>query len=103
MHRNRSLTLVLALAAGLLGGFLSPYITLPSVHAQRQPSNALEIRSQRFIVVDAEGHVIGTFAGSIMQEPSGRTRSKIELVDPTGRELWSAGGSGFKQISENSK
>ncbi len=59
MYRN--LTLVLALAAGLLGGFLSRYITLPSVQAQAQPPSTLEIRAQHFSVVDPKGRVIGTF------------------------------------------
>lgn len=103
MYRNRNLTLVLALAAGLLGGFLSRYIALPSVHAQTQPPNALEIKSQRFSVVDAQGRVIGTFTGAITEEPGGRPLPRIALVDPTGRELWSAGGRGFKWLSENSK
>ncbi len=101
MHRN--LTLALALAAGLLGGFLSRYITPSAVHAQVQPPNALEIRAQRFSVVDPRGHVIGTFTGAITEEPGGRARPRIALVDPTGRELWSAGGRGFKELSENSK
>jgi hypothetical protein len=101
MHRN--LTLALALAAGLLGGFLSRYITPSAVHAQVQPPSALEVRAQRFSVVDAQGRVIGTFTGAIMKEPSGRARPGITLVDPTGRELWSAGGHGFKELSESSK
>jgi hypothetical protein len=105
MYRNRSLTLVLALAAGLLGGFVSRYITLPSVHAQAQPPNALEIRAQRFSVVDAKGNVIGTFTGANTNEGGYRPRSfpRIALVDPTGRELWSAGGNGLKPLAENSK
>lgn len=41
MYRNRNLTLVFALVAGFLGGFLSHYVTLQSVHAQAQPANAV--------------------------------------------------------------
>jgi hypothetical protein len=105
MYQNRNLTLVLALAAGLLGGFVSRYITLPSVHAQAQPPNALEIRAQRFSVVDAKGNVIGTFTGAITKEAGyvSRTLPRIALVDSTGRELWSAGGNGLKPLAENSK
>jgi hypothetical protein len=103
MDRNRSLTLVLALAAGLLGGCLSRYFTLPSVHAQAQPPDALEIKSQRFSLVDADGRVIGTFTGAITESPGGRTLPRVALVDPDGRELWSAGGHGFKYLSENPK
>ncbi len=101
MHRN--LSLALALVAGLLGGFLSRYISPSAVHAQVQPPNALEIRSQHFIVVDAQGRVVGTFTGAITETPGGRALPRIALVDPTGRELWSAGGNGFKELSENSK
>jgi hypothetical protein len=64
MYRTRNFSLVLALAAGALGGFLSRHITLP-LHAQTQPSNTLEIRAQRFSVVDAQGRVIGIFTGTI--------------------------------------
>lgn len=103
MDRNRNLPVVLALAAGLLGGFLSRYVTPPSVHAQAQPPNALEIKSQRFSLVDAQGRVIGTFTGAVTESPGGRTFPRVVLVDPEGRELWSAGGRGFKYLSENSK
>jgi len=103
MDRNRSLTLVLALAAGLLGGSVSRYVTLPPVHAEAQPPNALEIKSQRFSLVDAQGRVIGTFTGTVTESPGGRALPRVALVDPEGRELWSAGGRGFKYLSENSK
>ena len=101
MNRNRNLTVVLALAAGLLGGFLSRYITLPSVHAQVQLTDAVEIRSQRFTFVDPKGRVIATFTRAI---PKGRGfRPQIALVDPDGRELWSAGVGELKPLAENSK
>jgi hypothetical protein len=102
MYRNQNRTIILALAAGLLGGFLSRHISLPSVHAQEQSPAALEVKSQRFILVDAQGHVVGTFT-SAMTEERGQTFPRITLVDPAGRELWSAGGRGFKYLSENSK
>lgn len=104
MNRNRNLTVVLALAAGLLGGFLSRYITLPSVHAQVQLTDAVEIRSQRFTFVDPKGRVIATFTRAIPKE-GGRPgfRPQIALVDPDGRELWSAGVGELKPLAENSK
>jgi hypothetical protein len=102
---RRNLTFVLALAAGLLGGFLSRYIAPSSVHAQVQPPDALEIRAQRFSIVDAEGHVIGTFRptkkSSVDSDLIYPTR--ISLVDAEGRELWTAGGDLFKSLSEGSK
>lgn len=103
MDRNRNLTLVLALAAGLLGGFLSRYLTLPTVHAQAEPPNVLEIKAQRFSLVDAQGHVIGTFTGSVTKSRWQGTSARVAFVDPEGREVWSADGRQFKYLSENSK
>jgi hypothetical protein len=100
MFRNRNLTLVLALAAGLLGGFLSRYITPQSVYGQAQTPNTVEIRSQRFSIVDSQGRVVGTFTGEITRAPAPDERllPRVALVDPTGRELWSAGGSKLKPL-----
>jgi hypothetical protein len=107
MHRSRNLTLVLAVAAGFLGGFLSRYISVPSVHAQGQPPYTTEVRSQSFTIVDNKGRVLGTFTASVEREPAfppnRLTLPQIVLVDPRGRELWSAGGRGFKPLAENSR
>lgn len=102
---RRNLTLVLALAAGLLGGFLSRYIAPTSVHAQMQPPDALEIRAQRFSIVDAQGHLIGTFTPTKKSSADSDRiyPARISLVDAAGRELWSAGGDMFKSLSEGSK
>jgi hypothetical protein len=105
---RRNLTLALALAAGLLGGFLSRYIAPSSVHAQVQPPDALEIRAQRFSIVDAQGHVIGTFTPTKKSSvysaaPDVASPARISLVDAAGHELWSAGGDLFKSLSEGSK
>jgi hypothetical protein len=102
---RRYLTLVLALAAGLLGGFLSRYIAPSSVHAQVQPPDAFEIRAQRFSIVDAQGHLIGTFTPTTKSSVDS-TRiypTRISLVDAAGHELWSAGGELFKSLSDGSK
>lgn len=98
MLRNRNLPLVLALAAGVLGGILSRYITPQSVYGQAQTPNTVEVRSQRFSVVDPQGRVVGTFSGEITKAPDDRLLPRIALVDPTGRELWSAGGSKLKPL-----
>jgi hypothetical protein len=102
---RRNLTLALALAAGFLGGFLSRYFAPSSVHAQVQPPDALEIRAQRFSIVDAQGHVIGTFTPTKKSSvDSARIYpARISLVDAAGHELWSAGGDLFKSLSEGSK
>ena len=72
---NRNLTLAISLAAGLLGGVLSHYVTLPAVHAQAPAPNAVEIRAQRFTLVDDQGSAIGTFtvreSGPVVQRGPG--------------------------------
>jgi len=116
---NRNLTLALSLAAGLLGGWLSHYATLPTVHAQAPAPNALELRAQSFALVDDQGSAMGTFMvresaplvlrGPGYPEPNRKviappTRSpRIVLVDPQGREIWSAGGNPFRSLTENLK
>jgi hypothetical protein len=50
---NRKLNLGLSIAAGLLGGFLSHYISPMPVHAQTQAAPPKEIRAQSFVLVDA--------------------------------------------------
>lgn len=102
---NRIPTLSLAVTAGLLGGLLSRYVALPSVHAQTQAPNALEIRAQAFTLTDAQGHAMGTFTirsdqGSLFGLP---LPQRVVLLDPLGREIWTAGGSNFKSLAENPK
>jgi hypothetical protein len=82
---NRTLTLILTLAAGLVGGLLSRNLTLPSVHAQTQTPTPKEIRAQSFVLVNAQGVALGL----IGIDPKGKPM--IKLVDETGRTVWSAG------------
>jgi hypothetical protein len=103
---NRTLTLTLAVAAGLFGGLLSRYVTLPSVHAQTQAQNAVEVRAQAFTLVDAQGHAIGTF--TLRSEPGPFPQTlpllpRVVLLDWTGHEIWAAGGPKFKSLAENTK
>ena len=106
---NRNWTIILALAAGLTGGVLSRYIGMPSVHAQTPAPVTTEVRAQSFTLVDAEGRVMGTFtsrlvpAGVTILSPDGARvsgRSRIVLLDPSGREIWSADGSPFRMLSQ---
>jgi hypothetical protein len=103
---NRNMTLILAFGAGLLGGVLSRWITPTPVLAQAQatlPASATpvpkEIRAQRFTLVGEDGVVLGTFGmDSMMRERvNGKLRGNptIKLFDESGKEIWSAGGSGF--------
>jgi hypothetical protein len=97
---NRNLTLILAFAAGLLGGVLSRWITPTPVLAQAQatpPASSTpvpkEIRAQRFTLVGEDGAVLGTFGNdSMMRERvNGRLRGNptIKLFDESGKEIWS--------------
>ncbi len=78
----RKTTVVVAFAAGLLGGIASRYFSPQAVHAQSLPS---ELRAQKFVLVDERGAVLG-----ILAQESGR--SALKLFDADGREIWSAGG-----------
>jgi hypothetical protein len=98
---NRNMTLILAFGAGLFGGVLSRWITPTPVLAQAQatpPASATpvpkEIRAQRFTLVGEDGTVLGTFG---IDSINGRLRGNpsIRLFDESGKEIWSAGGSGF--------
>lgn len=82
---NRTLTLTLALSAGLLGGLLARYVALPFVHAQA-PAPNIGARWQAFTLIDAQGHV-----------------SRVVLVDRGGRGVWTAGDTQFKSLVETSK
>ena len=57
---SQRLNVILAIAAGFLGGFVSREFKLPSVHAQAQAP--FEIRAERFTLVDHHNRPIGTFA-----------------------------------------
>jgi hypothetical protein len=105
---NKTLTIALAFAAGLLGGLLARYVALPSVHAQAQAPSALEIRAQAFTLTDAQGHANGTFTlrsdqATLFGLP---LPPRIVLLDPVGRKIWTAGGapkSVFKSLAQNPK
>ena len=75
---------VLAIAAGLLGGFASRYLSPEPAHAQ--VSTPAEIRARKFLLVDEKGHVSGVFG---MEQ--GKHQPVIELFDERGRETWRAG------------
>jgi hypothetical protein len=113
---NRNLTLIPAFAAGLLGGVLSRWITPTPVLAQAPvfaqaqatppgPATPVpkDMRAQRFTLVGEDGSVLGTFGVDPMmrERVNGRLRGNpsIKLFDESGKEIWSAGGSGFRTLS----
>jgi hypothetical protein len=82
---NPRLTLTLSLAAGLLGGLFSRYVS--PTPAQAQTAAPAEIRAQKFTLVDQNGTVRGVFAVDNPVEKGGHT--VIKLFDIGGREVWS--------------
>jgi hypothetical protein len=58
---NRKLNIGLSIAAGLLGGLLSHYISPALVHAQTQAAPPKKIRAQSFVLVSADGRAAGLF------------------------------------------
>ena len=81
---NRKLNVGLSLVAGVLGGILSHYISLP-VHAQSNIAPQ-KIVAQSFILVDNQGVPAGVFGFEKDGGPS------IKLFDKTGRVIWLENG-----------
>ena len=104
---NRSMTIAIAFIGALVGGLVTRYIAPPAVLAQ---SPGKEIRAERFTLVDAKGRTAGTFVVEQERSVSRAEKSapgtdaqgprRILLVDPNGREIWSAGGSAVRPLSE---
>jgi hypothetical protein len=100
---KQKLNLIFALAAGLVGGALAPYLmNITSVHAAAQAPD--EIRAQSFTLVDRNGAVLGTFSndaeGKVLNGKE-VTDPVIKLFDAAGREIWRAGGSSVTLLDTN--
>jgi hypothetical protein len=93
----KGIHLALVLAAGLLGGMLSHYVWPQAVNAQVQLPATKEVRSQTFVLVNEKGETQAVFSAEV--SASGRT--VIKLSDPSGREIWSAGGSQLHPLSSS--
>ena len=96
--------LALALVAGLIGGALSQHVPL-TVQAQAPAVPPRELRAQSFVFVNSQGVAVGTL---VLDEPQpGASRSndprlgtsRIRLMDPSGNEIWSAGGSPMRPLA----
>jgi hypothetical protein len=104
---NNKNNVVIALAAGLLGGLLTRYIAPTTAFAQNQTSSTTEIRARSFVLVDAQDHAVGTFFSEPLSPPFARPAypgqpvpSRIVLKDSNGREIWSAGGNPMRPLSQ---
>jgi hypothetical protein len=113
------LVIAIALVAGFVGGSLSRYVAPPSAFAQNQAQVTKEVRAQSFTLVDPSDRAIGTFTAEpdvsgiqpfFQPGPSSRLNTpqlrptvfptRIVLRDSKGREIWSAGGSSMRQLSQ---
>jgi hypothetical protein len=98
-YMNRTLTLILALAAGLLGGTLSRYVTPTTVLAQGRSTAPKEMRAQRFTLVNERGIVLGVFG---LDSPEQGSNPTIRLFDENGREIFRAGPPSSRPAGQNS-
>lgn len=73
---------VIAFAAGVMGGVISHYVSPPLVHAESSPR---EVRAQSFVLINERGTVVGTFSEEA-------DRAVLKLFDAHGEEIWRAGG-----------
>jgi hypothetical protein len=103
---KKHLNIVLALAAGLLGGLISRYVAPPTAFAQNPTPVTKEIRAQSFVLVDPAGRTLATFAPEPLLSRvstlnvSPPLSGRIILLDSNSREIWSAGGSPFRAPSD---
>jgi hypothetical protein len=99
---NKS-TIAVALAAGVIGGVISRYISPAPVlaqQAQAQSPAAVELRAQRFVLVNPDNSVAGTFT---VEQPKPTdvpfTLPSVRLLDSSGKEIWRAGGSPVRNLA----
>jgi hypothetical protein len=96
-------TIAVALAAGLVGGAISRYISPAPVlaqQAQAPTSTPVELRAQRFSLVNPQGAVVATFAVDQPRlDPSAPNTPSIRLLDSNGKEIWRAGGSPVRNLA----
>ena len=86
-------SLILSLAAGLLGGLIAQYAAPSSVRAQAPRPAPSEIRAQSFVLLNDKGDVSGSFGFDNQGRPMIRLFEK-------GREIWSAGGNPTRQLAQ---
>ena len=97
---NKNLNLTLAFAAGSVGALLTRYVVPMPAFAQTQQSVVQEIHAKSFILIDAQDRTLAklTYVPDVAQPFPGPPRGRVVLQDPTGREIWSAGGNSFRPL-----
>jgi hypothetical protein len=84
---NWRVQLGLSLAAGLLGGVLSHYVSPELAHAaQVAPAAPKEVRAQSFVLVNEDGSPAGLFGFDLNGRPN------VRLFDRAGKVIWSTDG-----------
>ena len=83
---NRKWNLSLSLAVGMLGGFLSNYISPKLIHAQEKTVPTKEIKAQSFVLVNEDGSPAGLFGF----DKDGK--ANVVLLDTAGKVVWKATG-----------
>ena len=101
---NKKFNIALAVAAGFLGGALYQRTPL-LVHAQAPAAAPKELRAQSFVFVNSQGIAVGTLSFDEPQSGTSRLddqrlgRPRIRLIDPSGNEIWSAGGNPMRPLA----
>ena len=62
----------------------SRFLVPSPVLAQAEPK---EVKAQSFVLVDDQGHTIGTFTWTKLSQP-GPYPATVVLLDPRGKEIW---------------
>lgn len=83
MKNQRISGVVIALAAGLVGGLVSRYVAPTVVLAQTQTAPK-ELRAHNFVLVNDQGNPVGLFGF----DPQGKPI--IKLIAENGRTIWSS-------------
>ena len=98
------MTVVVAFVAALAGGVISRCLSPAPVLAQQaqapSPAPPVELRAQRFVLVNPDGGVAGAF---VVDQPKPTdipfTPPSIRLLDWSGKEIWRAGGSPVRNLA----
>jgi len=80
----KSNVVILAFAAGLVGGLVQSSVAPVAVFAQAQKAAPKEIQAQNFVLVNSQGNPMGLFGF----DPQGKPI--IKLVDERGKTIWTS-------------
>jgi|HubBroStandDraft_6_1064221.scaffolds.fasta_scaffold3322903_1 hypothetical protein len=99
---SQKLNLILAFAAGSGGALLTHYGASTPAFAQAPPAAIQEVRAKSFILIDAQDRTLAklTYVPNPGPPLPGPPRGRVVLLDPTGREIWSAGGNMMRPLGE---